>query len=339
VTEFCTSIKPFGFEYFFTKGYEFVAYFDPDIFFYDKFYELYNDKDTLVLLTPHILKIKLANNDESIEENFLKHGIYNCGFIAFKNGELTKLFIAWWKDKSIDKFYMDSSIGIYTDQRWIDFVPAFFKTKQIHVVRNMGCNLAPWNYFERKIVNSDEHYFVVNRELTDLKLNEPLCFIHFSGYKYKYLLNGDIVSIYKYKYEDIIPLIKKYGKELNISRAGYYLDVEYKYNRYNNGIIINKFHRRLFRKLVENKLRFDDPFSCGSGTFYELLYRSRMIDKSSEEFVIKENIPNISLKNKMAKLVFIILYHMLGIRKYIYFLRSLPFYSVFENHVFLLKKN
>lgn len=99
VTEFCTSIKPFGFEYFFNKGYKLVSYFDPDIYFYDKFSELYEYKNISVFLTPHILNMKLAGSGECTEENFLKYGIYNCGFIAFINNENTKTFITWWKKK------------------------------------------------------------------------------------------------------------------------------------------------------------------------------------------------------------------------------------------------
>ena len=37
LTEFCTSIKPFSFRYFFNKGYDSAIYFDPDIFVFGSF--------------------------------------------------------------------------------------------------------------------------------------------------------------------------------------------------------------------------------------------------------------------------------------------------------------
>lgn len=62
-----------------------------------------------------------------------------------------------------------------------------------------------------------------------------------------------------------------------------------------------------------------------------------MINKLANEFILARNISNISIKKKIMNILFYILYRILGIKRYIFFLRALPFYSRFENHNFILK--
>jgi hypothetical protein len=340
VTEFCTCIKPFGFEYFFEKGYEFVSYFDPDIFFFDKFYELYEDRDISVLLVPHILRIEEAGSGVYPEEWFSQSGIFNCDFIAFLNDETTKGIIAWWKKNAMIKFYRDIQLGINYDQRWIDFIPAFIKTERIYIIRNMGCNLSPCSYYERKIENGDDHFYVSLRNSTDSKERDRLCFMHFSAYNFRKLLAGIIMSSrreFHKDYDDVIPFVENYSESLNSSYSGDFINLKYEYDYYNNGIYIDKFHRRIFRKLLEKGMLFKNPFACGNNTFYELLNRSRIIDKSSKEFIRKGDIHNISTKWKIINVFFRMLHKILGIKRYTLFVRALSFYSQFENHDFLLK--
>ena len=65
--------------------------------------------------------------------------------------------------------------GVYTnDQKWLNFVPLFFK--KIAIVDHPGCNLAYWNIHERNLTRKEQNLWVNERF--------ELIFIHLSGYKY-----------------------------------------------------------------------------------------------------------------------------------------------------------
>ena len=144
VTEFCTCIKPFGFTYFFNKGYETVAYFDPDIMFFSRFNELYEDYS--VFLTPHILNVESKIKNDWGQEQFLKYGVYNCGFVALRNDDNGTLVAKWWSEQLLSKAFADPVGGMYTDQKWMDMIPSFVELSRINIIKNYGCDFAPWNY-------------------------------------------------------------------------------------------------------------------------------------------------------------------------------------------------
>jgi hypothetical protein len=69
------------------------------------------------------------------------------------------------------KCVVDLSNGYFVDQKFIDFVPIFFKN--IFVEKDVGYNVAYWNLHSRRI----------SRENGAWMCNDsPLYFFHFSGY-------------------------------------------------------------------------------------------------------------------------------------------------------------
>jgi hypothetical protein len=340
VTEFCTSIKPFGFDYFFNKKYPLVAYFDPDIYFYSQFTELYDNKFFSIYLTPHILFVELHHSGEWQEEEFLKVGVYNCGFIAMRNNKISNEIVRWWKEKLITKSFVDIESGIYTDQHWIDFIPSFVNQQDVLIIRNMGTNLAPWNFYEREIIKKNDGLYIKKRIEKSSTYNiDKLCFLHFSGYKYKELIENYTIPIDRpKKYDDIKPLIINYAKELKKMNADSYLNLNYTFSYFSNGVEIQKIHRRFLRQLGNEGMIFLDPFSYQKNSFYSLLNKSRLIDAREHAYVLKKTIKNISLKEKILENIFRCLFLVLGVSKYVLFLRCLPFYSRFESHIFLLKQ-
>lgn len=147
ITEFCTSIKPFAFEYL-LKTYNYVFYFDPDIMFFNS---IQVSKGYSIYLTPHITEKMPTIPNAFSQEFFLKFGIYNCGFVGFQDTDNALEFVEWWKNKLINYSYDDTEIGIYTDQKWIEYAFNFFPLIEINRIDDLGYDVAPWNFSERKI--------------------------------------------------------------------------------------------------------------------------------------------------------------------------------------------
>ena len=59
---------------------------------------------------------------------------------------------------------------MFTDQRWVDFVPSFFDH---HILKDPGYNVAYWNLHGREVFSDGDRYLVDG---------VPLRFFHFSGF-------------------------------------------------------------------------------------------------------------------------------------------------------------
>ncbi len=121
-----------------------------------------------IVLTPHTT-ISLPSDGRRIDDfQILASGIFNLGFIAVGPG--SEAFLEWWWSKTRRGARSDPSRMMFTDQRWVDFVPAFFD----HVVlRDCSYNVAYWNLHSRRLAWGPDGYTVDDR---------PLGFFHFSGF-------------------------------------------------------------------------------------------------------------------------------------------------------------
>ena len=96
-------------------------------------------------------------------------GVYNLGFIGV--GPSAVPFLRWWEERLMRDAISAPEQMLFTDQRWVDFVPSYFDH---HIIRDPGFNVAYWNLDARKI-SKDEDRYLVN--------GQPLRFFHFSGYR------------------------------------------------------------------------------------------------------------------------------------------------------------
>ena len=129
VTEFCTSLKPFTFlKLSKTKKYTAILYFDPDFYIYssiDNLYEILIDK--LCIVTPHYYQIEEKHTGFVSEKVILFAGIFNFGFFALNPNHQDALsLLNWWANRLTDGSYHDKIDAYHTDQKWMDFIPAFF---------------------------------------------------------------------------------------------------------------------------------------------------------------------------------------------------------------------
>jgi hypothetical protein len=216
IIELNTCVKPRVFEYLFNEKKAGKAiYFDPDIKLYTHIEEIEKALDTNnVVLTPHIYTPIPLDGKGPGENTFLNYGTYNLGFIGVKNSDESGRFIKWWKERTYEMGYFKVHIGVFVDQLWINHVPLFFK--DVYVLKDKGCNMAPWNLHERFLTDTGK-FILVNG-------SDALKFFHFSSFKVD---TGELpVHNYNRYYmkdrPDLVELYKQYNEELKAAGYSFY---------------------------------------------------------------------------------------------------------------------
>jgi hypothetical protein len=147
VMELATSLKPAMLMHLVRLGSHSAAYFDPDIRVYQKLDDVFRAAQSSgILLTPHALYPIPRDNLSLAESNIMQAGIYNLGFICV--GSTAFNFLSWWHERLQVDAIVDIENALFTDQRWIDWVPALYEHQ---ISRDRGLNAAYWNLHERQI--------------------------------------------------------------------------------------------------------------------------------------------------------------------------------------------
>lgn len=341
LTEFCTAIKPAAMLYFMDQGYEKIMYLDPDICFFSSIDLIFSQlDDCCMMLTPHILTVPALGKTDSPESAWRTCGIFNLGFCGVKDTGKTREVLNWWHDRLVDQSFEDVRKAQYTDQKMADFFPAFFTQKELCVSRSLGMNVAPWNFFEREIVEDGGTLYVKKRK-SGTERKERLIFVHFSGYDYvklsKRILEQRNISRLR-EYPDTDILFSRYAAYLSAETSlQKYINLAYTYSTFKNGIKITDYHRRLFSSLMEKGETYAEPFSP-IGPFYRLLERKGMITRRGDDFrkATRNTFPNFSKKLRILNRFSRCIYRMIGTDRYFLFVRLLRSYSAYETHIHLL---
>ncbi len=344
LTEFCTAIKPAVFQYFYGKQYEKVIYFDPDIYVFSPLTKIFSALDTHdMVLTPHVADPHPIYQGED-EWAICVTGIFNLGFCGSRNADSTKKLMQWWRIRLTGQAFCDRTVGTFTDQKWMDWAPAFLGDK-LCVMRDLGTNLAPWNIFEREIYQHDDHTLWVRPRHNDGDTTpSPLAFVHFSGYDYKMLLK-DVISHQRLsnpeKHADMGLATQIYQDALRKGKETFlaYMSLEYSYNQYDNGCKIENFHRRLYNGLKKEGYETGNPFSTGKQSLFHILQKKNMLVKESIDKLTPKNYSDYGKKLSMLNRLFHTLYKIMGYHRYPLFIKSLYHFSQPESHTFLIPKN
>lgn len=270
VTEICTAVKPaLALDIINRHKAEKVIYLDPDIAVFSSFNEL---SDLLneysMIFTPH-QTIPEKDNRFIVgnEILFLKKGIYNLGFFAVKADKTGVDFLNWWHKRltyfcmdddytMIDVLYPQGLLGLFTDQKWIDMVPAFFDN--YYILKNPGYNVSTWNLTRHTLTQNGNGNYTVD--------NVPLIFMHFSGYDSRsHHIVLDQVIQYNPFCADAKELSEWYGKAVEKEGQNEIGNFEWKYSRYSNGEVIPKNHRKILNIRVDAHSSFPDPFYVNDG--------------------------------------------------------------------------
>lgn len=340
VIEFSTSIKPFCFNKLFKEGYEKVIYLDPDIYVLDSFVTIFDYlNNKTIVLSPHYCNLQTDYTGAVPEEELLFVGIYNLGFIALKKNSVGLKIVKWWMNRLANKCYADKFDALHVDQKWMDFIPAFFPD-ETYITHHMGINPAIWNLHERELLIDENGLYKIKNLIT--KEVFPLLFFHFSGFD---PFNPTVVNRRHPNYNtttfpSFIPLFKDYIKNEYDNRYNFYSKLKYSFNAFEDGENILGIHRRLFR-INENNIEDKNPFAITS-SFRFLLKQNHLLtgiksnnfstytssQKSKKKFY--ENIILISLK---------LLKRIIGIQYYSTLIIFLHDNTRFDMQNFLLNKN
>jgi hypothetical protein len=345
LTEFCTSIKAASFSYFIKNTeYDKIIYLDPDIYIYSSLNPVYEMLDShSVVLTPHITNIQDSFQGERSESGLMSTGVFNLGFCGVKRSLAAKKMISWWHERLLDKCYIDSHDSFFTDQKWMDFLPCYFSNDDLCISRHLGMNIAPWNFFERKVFVTEEGFRVRNREEGAGNVDYPVIFVHYSGYNYTEMKKGNIVqnNIPNIKdYEDIKLLTNVYANKIYEKRKLFdqYIKEKFSFGAFDNGVSIRVFHRRIYRSLVNKGMVFKNPFLVSDGSLYHRFKEKGMIklSKINIDKATKDNLQGVGRKLKFVNIATRFLYKLIGLEKYLLFIRLMRPFGRFESQIHLI---
>ena len=128
IVELATAIKPFVLEKLLVNDGDRVIYMDPDTVLYSRLDDVLQTLEHASIgLTPY--QTTPEDDWRAVVDNeicSLQHGIYNLGFVAVAATDAGRAFAAWWRERCYRLCIDDVPNGLFTDQRWVDLVPALF---------------------------------------------------------------------------------------------------------------------------------------------------------------------------------------------------------------------
>ena len=266
VMELNTAVKPYFLTYLRDEyGLDRVLYFDPDIVVFDRLDGLEQGlREAPMLLTPHITA-PLEDNRSPSERLIRQAGIYNLGFLGLRLDAGTQVFLDWWQRRLHRYCISDPANGLFVDQSWMDFAPAFLEG--VRVLRDPIYNLAYWNLAHRFPVEQDGRWMVDGR---------PVGFFHFSGFD-----ADDIDGVSRHQNrirlrdrEELRPLLEDYQRRL--TDRGFYSsrDIAYAYACFEGMPLptIPRFLRRTLARVDPEGRRWPDPFATDAkDSFFDWL--------------------------------------------------------------------
>ena len=145
-----------------------ITYLDADIFFFANPAPIYEEiADQSIAIIGH----RWPPHSRAHE----RYGIYNVGWVSFRQDENAIECLNRWRDQCIEWCYDRVEDGRFADQKYLDEWP--YRYKGVVVLKHQGANLAPWNL---------ENYTIRVRG-DDIWVDEQqLIFYHFQGFKRVY---------------------------------------------------------------------------------------------------------------------------------------------------------
>ena len=179
VMELCTAVKGYALERL-MKTYpdaDLYVYLDPDVYVYGDLAHVTEEMgEASIGLVPHILWPEETDVGVRMTEmSVTEHGIYNLGHLFVRGDDIGQALAAWWRARLDEFCYDDREFGLFTDQRWMDLVPAIFD--KVRILREPVYDVASWNLFGRTIEEKREEHgqnsYLIN--------GRKLITYHFSG--------------------------------------------------------------------------------------------------------------------------------------------------------------
>lgn len=253
IVELATAIKPFMLARLLqTPGAKRVIYLDPDIVAFSRLDDIVAAlEEATIVLTPH--QTRPEESLAAVMDNeicSLQHGIYNLGFIGVAVTDVGREFASWWSRRAYHFCRADIPNGLFTDQRWIDLVPAFFEG--VAIMRSGRHNVATWNLTTREFSQGQDGQYLVD--------GEPLGFYHFTGFDsgaHRVMAKknaGGNRAVHK--------LISWYEAQTKALAGDPLADVPWAYGVHSDGSPISREQRLVYRERTDLQRAFANPFDA-----------------------------------------------------------------------------
>ena len=264
VMEFATAIKPKFLEFLLSDNSSSAIYLDPDIQVFSHLGSIDEElSNTSVVLTPHCLFPIPRDGMETSEQTLRHAGIFNLGFVGVSQSG--KEFLSWWHERLQTEAVVDLAAALFTDQRWVDFVPSLFPCT---ILRDAGLNVAYWNLHERSIT----------KEKNIIRVNgDKLKFFHFSGLDpatpWQLTKHAGANPRIEVNADPILEsLVNAYSELLQAAGHAEQKKVPYGFNESASGIMLNTYIRRAYIEWWKSYLAGEappppDPFNAESSDF------------------------------------------------------------------------
>ena len=252
IVELSTAIKPFMLLQLLSReDAGKVIYMDPDTVAFSALTDIVDAIDHgNMLLIPH--QTDPEQSLDAVRDNeisSLKHGVFNLGFLGVNATDEGRRFAQWWANR-IYHFCVNSiPNGLFTDQKWIDLVPALFEG--VVVMRSPRHNVATWNLTTRHLTKADDAYLING---------EPLGFYHFTGFdsgSHKMMalkhLSGN---------KTLEQLLSWYSGLNDESMRDPLARKPWAFGTFSNGQKISRSQRLIYRLRPDLRLAFTDPFEA-----------------------------------------------------------------------------
>lgn len=139
--------------------------------------------------------------------------------------------------------------GLFTDQKWGDLAPALFEF--VKIIHEPEYNVATWNLARRKVEGNGEDGWKVN--------GKQLKFYHFTGFDSG--AHRIMLAQHAKEGEPVWNLSMLYEKMMYEKGQSELGKVKFKYAFYENGELIDKKERILFRSRLDVYNYFENPFN------------------------------------------------------------------------------
>ncbi len=255
VMEFATALKPALLQTLLERDSDptaAVCYLDPDILVLQPFPEVFEIAASVgIVLTPHVLEPMPRDRCDPSESALMHSGLFNLGFCCV--GKKATEFLAWWHERLRMDAVVDLAEALFTDQRWIDWVPSLF---DCHVLRDPGFNVAYWNAHERPLTVDPDGVFLAN--------GSPLRFFHFSGYdpEIPWRLSSHAEPRPRCLLSNM-PIVRtlcdEYGQRLIAYGHRERRKAPYGFSTLRNGLKLNELVRCAYRAGITESLEFEVP--------------------------------------------------------------------------------
>lgn len=221
----------------------------------------YLDADLYFFSSPEVLLEELGNEHVIITEhnysekykNAYIHGRFCVQFLTVKNDDIGKKVLEDWGNNCLKWCYNRVEGNKFGDQKYLNAWPDDYMG--IHILKNEGGGLAPWNIQQYKILSDQDCLKIYNEKS---KQTFKVVFYHFHALNF---YNSNLVKItsnYRIKSTIVNRIYLPYIKHLNLiseGTLGNYTDVNVSGVKYDSILKVRLFFEYFYELLYNFKLK------------------------------------------------------------------------------------